>query len=120
VLRALGAPISQRRDGTEAVPAELRTLGVTIREYEVGQLLADRLTNRAIGERLHISPRTVEKRIAALISKLAVPDRHAVIGRLTTPTFVHDPGEPDQYPMPSVPRKGATVGPARTRRSSVS
>jgi DNA-binding CsgD family transcriptional regulator len=83
VLRTLGASLPQRRDGTEAVPAELRTLGVTTREYEVGQLLAERLTNRVIGERLHISPRTVEKHIAALISKLAVPDRHAVISRLT-------------------------------------
>ncbi|MEO6500790.1 MAG: AAA family ATPase [Jatrophihabitantaceae bacterium] len=83
VLRALGASVPQRRAGTEAVPAELRTLGVTAREYEVGQLVAEHLGNRAIGERLHISPRTVEKHTAALISKLAVPDRHAIIGRLT-------------------------------------
>ncbi len=83
VLRTLGASIPRRRTGTEAVPAELRALGVTAREYEVGQLLAEHLSNRAIGERLHISPRTVEKHIAALISKLAVPDRHAIIDRLT-------------------------------------
>lgn len=82
VLRTLGASIPQRRGGTEAVPAELRTLGVTVREYEVGQLVADHLGNRAIGERLHISPRTVEKHIAALISKLAVPDRQALIDQL--------------------------------------
>ena len=82
VLRTLGASVPQRRDGTEAVPAELRTLGVTVREYEVGQLVAEHLGNRAIGERLHISPRTVEKHIAALLGKLAVPDRNALIDRL--------------------------------------
>jgi DNA-binding CsgD family transcriptional regulator len=83
VLRTLGASIPRRRDDTEAVPAELRMFGVTAREYEVGQLLAEHLSNRTIGERLHISPRTVEKHIAALTSKLAVPDRHAIIDRLT-------------------------------------
>jgi DNA-binding CsgD family transcriptional regulator len=82
VLRTLGASVPQRRDGSEAVPTELRTLGVTVREYEVGQLVAEHLGNRAIGERLHISPRTVEKHIAALLGKLAVPDRNALIERL--------------------------------------
>ncbi|HEU5268919.1 MAG TPA: LuxR C-terminal-related transcriptional regulator, partial [Jatrophihabitans sp.] len=82
VLRALGVPVPQRRDGIDAVPAELRALGVPVREYEVSQLVTERLGNRAIGERLHISPRTVEKHIAALTGKLAVPDRQALIGRL--------------------------------------
>lgn len=100
VLRTLGASVPQRRDGTEAVPAELRTLGVTAREYEVGQLLAEHLSNRAIGGRLHISPRTVEKHIAALISKLAVPDRHAIIGRLTPTTVTDNPQEPEQHASP--------------------
>src|SRR4051794_12819523 len=83
VLRTLAASVPQRRDGTGAFPAEVRTLGVTAREFEIGQLLAEHLSNRAIGERLHISPRTVEKHIAALISKLALPNRHAIISRLT-------------------------------------
>jgi len=82
VLRTLGVSVPQRRDGTGAVPAELRTLGVTVREYEVGQLVTEHLGNRAIGERLHISPRTVEKHIAALTNKLSVADRAALIGQL--------------------------------------
>jgi DNA-binding CsgD family transcriptional regulator len=82
VLRTLGASIPQRRGGTEAVPPALRMHGVTIREYEVGQLVAEHLGNRAIGERLHISPRTVEKHIAALTTKLSVPDRHTLIDQL--------------------------------------
>lgn len=82
VLRSLGVAVQQRRTGTASIPAELRAAGVTAREYEVGQLLAEHLSNQAIGERLHISPRTVEKHIAALMSKLAVPDRHAIIDQL--------------------------------------
>jgi DNA-binding NarL/FixJ family response regulator len=48
---------------------------VTAREAEVLGLLADRLTNRQIGERLYLSTRTVEKHVAALASKLTARDR---------------------------------------------
>jgi DNA-binding CsgD family transcriptional regulator len=82
LLRTLGAPVRQRRRGLAAVPTALRAAGVTAREYEVGQLVAEHLGNRDIGERLHISPRTVEKHVAALLSKLAVPDRRAIIDRM--------------------------------------
>jgi len=82
LLRSLGAPVQQRRDGVAVIPAELRAAGVTAREYEVGLLVREHLANREIGERLHISPRTVEKHIAGLQTKLAVPDRRALITRL--------------------------------------
>jgi DNA-binding CsgD family transcriptional regulator/tetratricopeptide (TPR) repeat protein len=82
LLRSLGAPIQQRRNGTAAIPAELRTAGITAREYEVGLLVRERLGDRDIGERLRISPRTVEKHIAALQTKLALPDRRALINRM--------------------------------------
>jgi len=82
LLRALGAPIQQRRNGTDAIPAELRYAGITAREYEVGLLVREHLRNRDIGERLHISIRTVEKHTAALLTKLAVPDRRTLITRM--------------------------------------
>jgi DNA-binding CsgD family transcriptional regulator len=83
VLRTLGVPVQQRRDGTAAVPTPLRAAGITAREYEVGLLVRDHLGNREIGDRLHISPRTVEKHIAALLTKLALPNRRALIDRMT-------------------------------------
>ena len=43
--------------------------------------MRERLGNRAIGDRLHISPRTVEKHIAALLTKLSAPDRSTLIDR---------------------------------------
>ncbi|MGW2233877.1 AAA family ATPase [Streptomyces sp. NPDC001759] len=70
LLRRSGAVVP-RRTGTDgqAVPEPLRLLGVTPREYEVLRLLADRLDNRTLAARLFISPRTVEKHVASLISK---------------------------------------------------
>jgi DNA-binding NarL/FixJ family response regulator len=38
-------------------------------------LLADRLSNREIAGRLFVSPRTVEKHVAALLAKLGADDR---------------------------------------------
>jgi DNA-binding NarL/FixJ family response regulator len=87
LLRALGAPIRQRRNGTDAIPAELRYAGITAREYEVGLLVREHLCNRDIGERLHISIRTVEKHMAALLTKLAVPNRSGVITRMAEETL---------------------------------
>ncbi|MEU3642571.1 AAA family ATPase [Lentzea sp. NPDC034063] len=78
LLRQAGAPVQQRRNGTEQVPRQLRGHGVTVREFEVFVLLADRMGNKAIGTRLHISPRTVEKHVASLIAKTGQPDREAL------------------------------------------
>lgn len=68
-LRRAGVLISQRREGADEIPAVLRSAGVTVREYEVLQLMADRPGNREIADRLHLSPRTVEKYVAQLITK---------------------------------------------------
>ncbi|MEV6237184.1 AAA family ATPase [Lentzea sp. NPDC051838] len=78
LLRQSGASVQQRRTGTEQVPKQLRGHGVTVREFEVFVLLADRMGNKAIGTRLHISPRTVEKHVASLIAKTGQPDREAL------------------------------------------
>ena len=79
LLRQVGASVLQRRDGVEQVPSTLRALGITVREYEILDLLMDELSNRAIASQLHISPRTVEKHIASLIVKTGQRNRHAVI-----------------------------------------
>ncbi|MFC3737867.1 ATP-binding protein [Paractinoplanes deccanensis] len=78
LLRRAGAPVAQRRDGVGRIPPELRGAGVTVREYEVLLLLANRLGNREIAGRLHLSPRTVEKHVASLITKTGHRDRIAL------------------------------------------
>ena len=50
-------------------------LGLTAREREVLDLLAQRLSNREIAQRLHRSERTVENHVAALLAKLGVATR---------------------------------------------
>lgn len=75
LLRQVGAVVPQRRTGLDYVPPELRGFGVTVREYDVLRLLADRMGNKEIGRRLHISPRTVEKHVARLIAKTFRRDR---------------------------------------------
>lgn len=79
LLRQHGELVPQRRTGTERIPAQLRALGVTLREYEVLALLLLRLGNKSIASRLHISPRTVEKHVASLLLKVEQPDRAALI-----------------------------------------
>lgn len=78
LLRRAGATVRQRRDGTPGVPTQLRRQGLTAREYEVFLLLAPRLGNQEIAERLYISPRTVEKHVAKLLAKTGRPHRSAL------------------------------------------
>ena len=56
-------------------------LGLTAREREVLELLAQRLSNRAIAEQLHRSERTVENHVAALLGKLGVASRNEAVER---------------------------------------
>ncbi|GIF44935.1 ATP-binding protein [Actinoplanes xinjiangensis] len=78
LLRQAGVSVGQRRDGVDNIPAALRERGVTVREYEVLDLIAARLGNQEIASRLHLSPRTVEKHVARLMAKTDRPDRAAL------------------------------------------
>ena len=48
---------------------------LTTREVEVMALLAEGLTNKAIGERLYVSPRTVSTHISNLLAKIGAANR---------------------------------------------
>jgi len=78
LMRRAGVRVTQRRPGFDDIPPTLRAAGVTVREYEVFQLLARRLGNREIATRLHLSPRTVEKHVASLLAKTGLPNRTAL------------------------------------------
>ncbi len=60
-------------------PERLVRAGVTEREAEVLSAVAERLRNREIADRLYISVRTVESHISALLRKLGVTDRAALV-----------------------------------------
>jgi DNA-binding NarL/FixJ family response regulator len=80
LLKSEGHTAPRRRTADPELPAALVSAGVTMREAEVLDLLADRLSNREIAAQLFISPRTVEKHVAALLAKLGAEDRSALTG----------------------------------------
>lgn len=61
-----------RLGSTKAKSKIKRTKGITIREREILEFVADELSNQEIAERLYISPRTVETHKRNLIQKLNV------------------------------------------------
>jgi DNA-binding CsgD family transcriptional regulator len=78
MLRAAGAPMPRRGRGESSVPAALRALGVTSREVDVLKLVADGLSNRDIGSRLFLSPKTVERHVGSLLHRTGATDRSAL------------------------------------------
>lgn len=56
------------------------SLGITEREREVLQLLADGRSNKEIAARLNLSPNTVKTHVARLFEKLQVARRTEAIG----------------------------------------
>jgi DNA-binding CsgD family transcriptional regulator len=75
LLRRGGATAPQRRDGRARIPAPLLRVGLTVREYEVLVLLAERHGNKDIAGQLFISPRTVEKHVGSVMAKTGCADR---------------------------------------------
>ncbi len=79
LLGQFGVALPRRRRSDERVPPELRALGVTARETEVLELLSEARSTRDIAGTLHVSPKTIERHIANLATKLDVEGRTAVV-----------------------------------------
>ena len=77
-LRQAGEPVPRRRGVDRELPSGLVAAGVTGREADVLRLLAGGLSNKAIGGRLHLSHRTVERHVANLLLKTNANDRHGL------------------------------------------
>jgi len=63
----------------KAVSTRHHAAGLTARQSEVLDLLAEGLTNAQIADRLFVSHRTVENHVAAVLMKLDVPTRQAAV-----------------------------------------
>ena len=72
--RAAGALLSQFRE-LSAKQAEAELAGLTDRERRMLALIAEGYTNRAIGERLHLSEKTVRNHVSQLLRKLGFQRR---------------------------------------------
>jgi DNA-binding NarL/FixJ family response regulator len=71
-LRAQGARYETRgpRSGTRANPH-----GLTTRQLEILELIHEGLTGPQIASRLHISPKTADHHVSAILAKLGVRSR---------------------------------------------
>ncbi|MFR9805243.1 helix-turn-helix transcriptional regulator [Pseudonocardia sp. RS010] len=87
LLRDAGEQVPRRGRGRSAVPPRLLAVGVSSREVDVLRLLAEPRSNRAIAERLVLSPRTVEKHVASLLQKTGAPDRDGLTALARELTF---------------------------------
>jgi DNA-binding NarL/FixJ family response regulator len=71
----------QLAGGWRTEPRDAGAAALSPRELEVLELLAEGLTNQAIGDRLDLSPRTVKTHVQNLLVKLDVPDRTGAVAR---------------------------------------
>lgn len=79
-IRASEAAAGANRVAEEHTAAEPESdLGLTQREQGVLLLLADGLSNSQIGDRLHLSPRTVEKYVSSLLRKTNTSNRAELV-----------------------------------------
>ena len=66
--------------------------GLTGRQLEVLELLADGLTNAEIAQRLVLSVRTVDHHVTAVLEKLGVRSRAGAVGAARQQGWVREPG----------------------------
>jgi DNA-binding NarL/FixJ family response regulator len=88
-LRRVGVTRLQRgpRKSTREHPA-----GLTRRESEILELLAQDLSNPEIGERLFVSPKTVEHHVSAILGKLGVTARAGAVDEARRRGWLDEPG----------------------------
>jgi len=70
---ALTARVLDRLRNGERTPDELSSL--TEREREIVALIAEGLTNRQIGQRLHLAEKTVKNYVSSILAKLGLESR---------------------------------------------
>ena len=72
-------PQQQRQAAEISIQAEIELLELTRRETEVLDLLTTGLSNGEIGQRLHLSHRTIEKYVSSLLRKTDTSNRAELV-----------------------------------------
>jgi predicted ATPase/DNA-binding CsgD family transcriptional regulator len=86
---------------------DVDTTTISAREAEVLNALGERLTNAQIAQKLHISVRTVESHVSALLRKLGATDRRELASRSGSPSvwaapaWEGSPGAPQVVGLPA-------------------
>jgi predicted ATPase/DNA-binding CsgD family transcriptional regulator len=76
---------------------------LTWREQEVLALLAERLTNREIGGRLHVAETTVKSHVASIMRKLGATNRRNLVERASELGLLEAAGISRQTPQHALP-----------------
>ena len=105
----------------ELSPAEMPFEDLTWREQEVLALLAKRLTNREIGDRLHLTENTVKSHVGKILDKLYAKNRRQAVERakelgLLDPDRKADSKLPHTLPAEPTPFIGRAEELAEIRR----
>ena len=101
-LRACGVAVADAPRGRDAL-GEL-----TPQQRQIVRLASDGLTNRQIGDRLFLSPRTASSHLYRSYPKLGVAGRHQlrdVVARASAPTPAHERAGSQALPS----KEGGTV-----------
>ena len=94
----------------EPVRDVLGQRGVTRREAEVLDALAERLTNAEIAARLHVSERTVESHVSSLLRKLGACNRLDLACRCVSRRAIGAPRGQVPHQLEAIARRGECVG----------
>jgi DNA-binding NarL/FixJ family response regulator len=81
------------RDQELLLPPSLSPAGLTARQIEVLQLVAEGLTNAEIADRLIVSQRTAEHHVAAVLTKLGASTRREAARRASELGLDSRPGD---------------------------
>ena len=79
--RPVVAVVNDRHGLPTEVWVRRHAAGLTARQAEVLDLLAEELSNIEIADRLFLSPRTVENHVAAILDKLDTGTRSEAVAR---------------------------------------
>ena len=81
---ALFRCVAQPESAPAALPWAVE-LGLSRREQEMAELLSQRLTNKEIAVRLHLSEQTVKNHVHHILRKLGAHNRSAIVERCQVP-----------------------------------
>jgi len=65
--------------GSDSASTRANPGGLTNRQLDVARLVARGLSNNEIAGRLYISPKTADHHVSAILAKLGLPNRRAVV-----------------------------------------
>ena len=96
-------PLEKAQTTTQAARAT-SAVDLSRRERDVAQLLAQGLSNRAIGERLYLSERTIDNHVQNIMNKLDLHHRSELVKYALRKGLLQPDAPGSELPRPGLPR----------------